>query len=127
MLGELVPVVEADGFAHRPWKSAERTRDGPSGEDGFSIAWAVNDIEAGLSFVENQQALATSGEQHEVGFPMARRSATFSLGGSLGDRAPVLDDADAAASASASHFFVTRQQAIPIILLGRAMIDETID
>ena len=37
MLGELVSVVEADGFAHRLWKFAELTGDGPGGEDSFSI------------------------------------------------------------------------------------------
>jgi len=83
MLGELGSVVEADGFAHRLWKLAELTSDGPGGEDGFSIDRALNDAEAGLPFVENKQPLAISGEQHEVGFPMARRLAAFDLGRSF--------------------------------------------
>jgi len=130
MLGELVSVVEADGFAHRLWKFAELTGDGPSGEDSFSIDRMLNHAEAGLSFVENQQPLATSGEQHEVGFPMARCPAAFGLGGSFGDRAPLFDEAGGAAawaSAVPSSEFMARQQAIPVILLGRTMIDETID
>lgn len=61
MLGELGSVVEADGFAHRLWKLAELTSDGPGGEDGFSIDRALNDAEAGLPFVENKQPLAISG------------------------------------------------------------------
>jgi hypothetical protein len=77
MLGELVPVVEADGFAYRLWKFAELTSDGPGGEDSFSIDRVLNDAEAGLSFVENQQTLAASGEQHEVSFPMAWRPAAL--------------------------------------------------
>ena len=85
MLGELVSVVEADGFAHRLWKFAELTSDSPGGEDSFSIDRVLNDTEAGFSFVENQQRLARSGEQHEVGFPMARRPAAFDLGGAFGD------------------------------------------
>src|SRR5258707_5671919 len=93
MLGELVSVVEADGFAYRLWKFTELTGDGPGGEDGFSIDRVLNDAEAGLSFVENQQSLAASGEQHEVGFPMARRPAAFDLGGAFGDRAPLFDEA----------------------------------
>ena len=130
MLGELVSVVEADGFAHRLWKFAELTGDGPSGEDSFSIDRMLNHAEAGLSFVENQQPLATSGGQHEVGFPMARRPAAFDLGGAFGDRAPLFDEAGGAAaraSAVPSSEFMARQQAIPVILLGRTMIDETID
>ncbi len=130
MLGELGSVVEADGFAHRLWKFAELTGDGPSGEDGFSIERVQNDAEAGLSFVENQQPLAISGEQHEVGFPMARHMAAFDLGGSFSDRASLFDEAGRAAawaSAAPSSEFMARQQAVPVILLGRTMIDETID
>ena len=37
MFGELGPVVEADGFAHRLWKLAELTDDGAGGENGLSI------------------------------------------------------------------------------------------
>ncbi len=98
MLGELGSVVEADGFAHRLWKLAELTGDGPSGEDGFSIDRVLNDAEAGLPFVENKQPLAISGEQHEVGFPMARHLAAFDLGGPFGDRAPLFDEAGGAAA-----------------------------
>ena len=130
VLGELGSVIEADGFAHRLWKLAELTGDSPSGEDGFSIDRMLNHAEAGLSFVENQQPLAISGEQHEVGFPMARHLAAFDLGGPFGDRAPLFDEAGGAtawASAAPSSEFMARQQAVPIILLGRTMIDETID
>ena len=130
MLGELGSVVEADGFAHRLWKFAELTGDGPGGEDSFSIDRVLNDAEAGLSFVENKQPLAISGEQHEVGFPMARHLTAFDLGGSFGDRAPLFDEAGGAAawaSAVPSFEFVAGQQAMPIVLLGRTMIDETID
>src|ERR1700687_202020 len=117
MLGELVSVVEADGFAHRLWKVAELTGDGPSGEDSFSIDRLLNDAEAGLSFVENQQPLAISGEQHEVGFPAGLDLAPFDLGGSFGNRAPLLDEAGGAAAwapAAPSSEFMTRQQAVPV-------------
>jgi len=85
VLGELVSVVEADGFTHRLWKFAELTSDGPGSEDSFSIDRTLNHAEAGLSFVEDQQPLAASGEQHEVGFPMAGRPAVFDLVGAVGD------------------------------------------
>ena len=130
MLGELGSVVEADGFAHRLWKLAELAGDGPSGEDGFSIDRVLNDAEAGLSFVQNKQPLAISGEQHEVGFPVARHLAAFDLGGSFGDRTPLFDEAGGAAAwvpAAPASEFMARQQAMPVILLGRTMIDETID
>ena len=85
VLSELVSIVEADGFAHRLWKFGELAGDGPSGEDSFSIDRMLNHAEAGLPFVENQQPLATSGEQHEVGFPMARRLTALCLSGAFGD------------------------------------------
>jgi hypothetical protein len=130
MLGELGSVVEADGFAHRLWKFAESAGDGSSGKNGFSIDRTLNDVEAGFPFVENQQPLAISGEQHEVGFPMARHLAAFDLGRPFGDRAPLFDEAGGAtawASAASSSEFMARQQAMPIILLSCTMIDETID
>ena len=130
MLGELGSVVEADGFAHRLWKLAELAGDGSSGEDGFSVDRMLNDAEAGFPFVKNKQPLAISGEQHEVGFPMARHMAVFDLGGPFGDRAPLFDEAGGAAawaSAAPASEFMARQQAVPVILLGRTMIDETID
>ena len=130
MFGELGSVVEADGFAHRFWKFGELAGDGPSGKRGFSIDRMPNDAEAGLPFVEDQQPLAISGKQHEVGFPMARRPAAFNFGGPFGNRAPLFDEAGGAAawaSAAPSSEFMARQQAMPIILLSRTMIDETID
>src|SRR5260370_12638592 len=89
MLGELGSVVEADGFAHLLWKLGELAGDGPSGKRGFSIERMLNDSEAGVPFVENKQPLAISGEQHEVGCPLARHPAAFAPSGRLGDRAPV--------------------------------------
>ena len=130
VLGELGSVVEADGFTHRLWKLAELTGDGPSGEDSFSIERVHHDAEAGLSLVEDQQSLAISGEQHEVGFPMAWRPTAFDLEGSFSDRAPLFDEASRATvwtSPAPSSEFMARQQAVPVILLSRTMIDEPID
>src|SRR5450631_1491011 len=130
MFGELGSIVEADGFAHRLWKLAELASDCPSGEDSLSIDRMLNHAEAGLPFVENKQPLAVSGEQHEVGFPVAWLPAAIDLGGSFDDRAPLFDEAGGAAAwvpAAPASEFVARQQAMPVILLGRTMIDETID
>src|SRR5271170_5742459 len=87
MLGELSSVVEADGFSHLRWKLAELTTDGPGGGNSFSIDRVPNDVEAGLSFVENEQPLAVSREQHEVGFPPgASRLSTSTGRSSIGRR-----------------------------------------
>jgi hypothetical protein len=130
MLGELGSVVEADGFAHRSWKLAEATADGAGGADSFAIDRPLDDVEAGLSFVQNQQALTVSGEQHEVGFPVAGHLAALDLGGPFGERPPLFDEAGGAAAAlpaAPAPELVARQPAMPVILPGGAVIDETID
>lgn len=129
VFGELVPIVEADGLAHRRWQFAELAGDGSSGRDGFPIGRMTNHAEAALSLVENHQSLTASREHHEVGLPMAWRLAAVDLSRSFGDGAPVFYETGGAAASSPapSHFLVTRQQTIPVILLGRPMIDETID
>lgn len=78
----------------------------------------------------DEQALAVFGEQHEVGFPMAWRGAIGDIGGSFADRATELDGAGGAAAAFAEASapgFATGQQAMPIVLLRRTMIGETVD
>ena len=78
----------------------------------------------------DEQALAVFGEQHEVGFPMAWRSAIGDVDGSFADRAAELDGAGRTAAALAEASapgFATREQAMPIVLLRRSMIGETVD
>jgi hypothetical protein len=129
MFSKLVSVVEADGPAHLLWQSAELTGDVLSSGDGFSIGWTMNNSETGFSFVKNQQSLTRSGEHHEVCLPMAWCPATFDLRGALGNRATLFNEAARATAqpSTSSNFLMTRQQAVPVIPLGRAMINETID
>lgn len=130
MLCELGSVIEADGFAHRLRKLSKLTGDGPSGEDCLSIDGTPGDVEAGFALVQEKQSLPISGEQHEVGLPMPDLISAFDLGGTLTDRPSVLDKAGwtaAATSAAPSFEFVAGQQTMPVILLGRSMIDKTID
>ena len=85
VLGELVSVVEADGSEHRLRQFTEPTGDVSRRGNSFSTDRTVNDAEASLSFVKNQQSLISSGEHHKVGLPMTCRLATFDLSGSFGD------------------------------------------
>jgi len=129
VLGKLIPVVEADGPAHCRGQFAKLAGNVPSGRDSFPIGRTVNLVEPGLPLVENHQPLTASGEHHEVSLPMAWRLAAVDLSRSFGNRAPLFDEAGGAAAPSPtpSHFLVTRQQTIPVILLSRTVIDETID
>jgi len=80
--------------------------------------------------MSDEQALAVLGEQHEVGFPMARRAAIGDIDGSVADRAAELDGAGSAAATLAeasAPVFAIGQQAMPIVLLRRAMIGKTVD
>ena len=83
MFGEFGSVIEADCFAHCLGKLTELLGDGLDREGGLSIERMIDQAEAGVSFVEDEQALAISGKQHEVGFPMARRIAAFNIGRSV--------------------------------------------
>ena len=130
MLGEFGSVIEADGLSHRLGKPLELSSDGSCGENGRSIGGSANDVEAGLTLVKEEQALAISCEQHEVSFPMPRCGAIFDLGRSIADRAAMLDKAGGTAawtSAAPSFEFAARQQAMPVILLGGPMVDKTVD
>lgn len=130
MFGELGAVVETDGFAHLLREFAELASDCLSGEDGLPIGWVASHAEACLSFVEDEQRLAISREEHAVGLPVAWGEASFDLVGSFGDWPALFDEAGWAAawsSASASFEFVAGQHAVPVIFLVGAVIDETID
>src|SRR4051812_24832198 len=92
MFGEFGAVVEADGSAHRLRQLAQLAGDRVGGEDRFSIDWMVDDAEAGLPFVEDEQPLAISGEKHEIGFPVTWNAAIVDLDGAFGDGAPLFDE-----------------------------------
>ena len=62
--------------------------------------------------MQNKQALAISGKQHEVGFPVAWDLAAFDLGGPFNDRAALFDEAGGAAAwapAAPAPEFMARQ------------------
>src|SRR6201746_2883835 len=98
MLGELGSVIEADGLAHCLWKLAQLPGDGSGGKDSFAINRVLNHAEAGLPLMPHKQPLAIAGEQHEVGFPVARHLSAFDLGGPFADGKPLFDEARGAAT-----------------------------
>jgi len=130
MLGELGAVVEADGSAQMFGKLAELVADTAGGQRCFAVGWLVEDGEAGLPLVQDEHVLPIFGEEHVVGFPMSRLGPLFGLLWSFRDWPALLDEACRAATAQAlpsAPGLMAGQQAVPVILLGRAVVDVSID
>jgi len=130
MFGELGTVVEADGLAQILRDMAKSSVDTARGQFGFPVGWLVEDGVAGLAFMQDEDIVPICGEQHVVGFPMTWLGAIPGFDGPFADRATLLDEAGrtpSLATVAATPCLATGQQAMPVILLGRAMIDVSVD
>ena len=78
----------------------------------------------------DEDGLAIAGKQHEIGFPMDWALPIIGVRRALAQGAAMLDDVE---HAPAGRDRVTapvpgaRQQAVPIILLCRTVVDEAVD
>lgn len=130
MEGEFRAIIERHGLAHGIGEVMDHGGKVGGCPVGLAVLGSVNDGEARRALMGDEDGLAILGEQHEIGFPMAWCFAVIGLVASLAYRTPLLDDVDhAAASAAetASPMLGAGQEAMPVILLSRAMIDEAID
>lgn len=78
----------------------------------------------------DEDRLAVTGKEHEIGFPMARLLAVTGALRTFLQGSALLDDIDHAAALPhepAPAVLGAGQQAMPVILLRRAVIDEAID
>src|SRR5215475_4302523 len=130
MQGELRAVVEGDGAAQGARHAAEQagqvTQDGACGLRGLP----EDAGEAREAFVNDQDGLAGDAEQHEVGLPVARFGPGIGGDRPLADGHAGLDVADRAGASLAAWpaaVLAARQEAVPIVLLRGAMIDEAVD
>ena len=130
MHGEFGSVVEGQGLAQGSGNLSEH-RDEPLGGSLGLPVWRVVDHEvAALPLMGHEDVVAVFGEQHEIGFPMPRLTTIRRLDGPFADGTAALDVAcgTTAAFAEASAAGLgAGQQAMPVIFLGRAMIDEAVD
>jgi hypothetical protein len=130
MQGELGPVIESDGLAQGGRKRLEPGEETFEHGLGGLVGLAGEAQMTGRALMENQDGLTILGEEHEIGFPMAGLGSVVGLRGAIMNRHAVLEVLNGTASAkaqAATPMFATRQEAVPVILLGGAMIDETID
>jgi len=77
----------------------------------------------------DKHGLAIATKQHQIAFPMAHRAARVDLPGASVNGYPSLDVLDGAAPAHAQPTapgFAPRQQAMPVVFLRAAMIDEAV-
>src|SRR4029453_12928389 len=130
MQGELRAVVEGDGPAqgprHWPEQGGQGAEDGPCGLGGL----AEDAGEARQAFMDDQGGLAIGAEQHEVGLPVAGFGPGIGDGRPLADGDAGLDVVDGAGAALAPRpaaVLAAGQEAVPIVLLRGAVIDEAID
>ncbi|AJP72704.1 hypothetical protein TS85_14375 [Sphingomonas hengshuiensis] len=130
MFGELGAVVEADGPAQILGDMAQSACDPACGQLGSAVGWLVEDGVACVALVQDEDIVPISGEQHIVGFPMARLCAIPGFEGAFADRPALFDEAgraSALAAIAAAPCLAAGQKAVPVVLLGRAMIDVSID
>src|SRR5690606_305672 len=130
VLGELGAVVEGERAAQRWGQSEELAAEAlGDGRSGLSLQ-PLDGQEARATFMGDQHVPAIAREGHEISLPMARSGAVGGLGGPLTDRAAVPDvvyGGTAPPTLPAAAVLGPWQQAVPVVLLRRAVIDEAVD
>lgn len=130
MQGELGAVVESNGLAQGRGQGLEDLQEAL--EDGLSglVGLAGESEKARGALVSGEKSLAVFAEEHEVGFPVAGKGAVVGHRRAIVNRDAVLDVVNGTASAlaeAAAARLVARQETVPVILLGGAMVDEAVD
>lgn len=102
-----------------------------TGPDGLARR-ARGDDQARVALMQGEDGLAISGEEHEIGLPIAGAAAPGDLGRAFGDGEAVLDEAGRAAAlaaAKAAPALAARQEVAPAIVLaaGDLGMDEAVD
>ena len=97
---------------------------------GGLVGEAGEEEMAGGAFMEGKDGLAVFAEEHEIGFPVAGPGAVVGFRGSGVNGDAVEEELDGAAAARAESpaaGLVAGQEAVPVILLGGAVVDKAVD
>ena len=132
MACELGTVVEGDGLAQFYRQVGEEPHEMPRNAVGGLVGRPGRQQQAGLALVDGEHGLTVSGEQHEVGFPVARGLAIGGLAGPFGHAHTAVNEAcrtAAPAAAKPSPALAAGQIAPPAVVLGAGDlgVDEAID
>ena len=131
MAGELRAIVEGDGLAAVGGQGGEEAGEGLSDRGGGLAGGPDGEEEAGGAFMEGEDGLAVSAEEHEVSFPVAGGLAVGGGRGAGGERAAVRDQGGGAAAAGAAAAFALGlgQVVAPRIGLGAGdlSVQEAVD
>ncbi len=80
--------------------------------------------------MKDQDSLSVFSEEPEIGFPVSRLGAVLGLRGAIVNRHAVPEvqhRASCAGAQATAAGFAARQEAVPVILLGGAVVDEAVD
>jgi hypothetical protein len=127
---ELGAVVESEGLAQGRRQKGEPVQEVVDDRLGGLVGLAGETEETRGALMNHQHGLAIFSEEHKIGFPVAGEGAIVSLRGTIVNRDAVgkeVDRAAATAAEAAATGFVARQEAMPVILLGGAMVDKAVD
>ena len=130
MLSELGAVIEGDGLAPGGRERFEQVDEACEHGRGGFVGLAGEAQMAGGAFVKDQDGLAVFSEEHEIGFPGAGPGAVVGFRGAIVNRHAVREEVHRAASASAESSpagLAARQEAVPVILLGGAVVDKAVN
>jgi hypothetical protein len=132
MEGELGSVIEGDGLAQLGGQGGEQRGDGIGDGAGSLVGLAPDDEGAGRAFVESENDLSISAEEHEIGLPMTGARAIGGDDGAQGNGDAIFDvlgRASATTAAEAALALATRQIEPPGVVFGAGDLsgDEAID
>src|SRR5690606_8393675 len=119
MTGELGAVVEGEGVTQGRRQGGEDADELLGDGAGCLARRARGDDQARVALMQGEDGLAISGEEHEIGLPIAGAAAPGDLGRAFGDGEAVLDEAGRAAAlaaAKAAPALAARQEVAPAIV-----------
>jgi hypothetical protein len=130
MGGELGTVVEGEGKAQGGRQRGEPLQEVFDDGLGGLVGLAGQTQEARGTLMNHEHGLAILSKEHEISFPVAGGRAVVGLRRTIVNGDAVLDVVDGTATPlaeAAATGLMTGQETMPVILLGRAMVDETVD
>ena len=130
MSSELGAVVEGNGLTQGRGQRGEPVQETFDHGLGSLVGLAGEAEETGGALMSHKHGLAILSEEHEISFPVAWERTVVGLRRTIVNGDAVGKEVDGtapAATQAAATRLMAGQEAMPVILLGRAMVDEAVD
>src|SRR5258706_2939688 len=130
VVGELGAVIESDTAPKSGRKGRKLAQQFTGDRIGSLVGLAVGEQQSGAAFMGDEHRLSVATKEHQIPLPMAHRNAGVDLKGAFVNghaSLNVLYGAAPAHAQPAAAVLELRQQAMPVILLGAAMVDEPVN